>query len=344
MSAAGPRGGGRAATSGGDLSGARALYWHSLIAAASLALAACAPAPTVVDDPPPAVSTPSPSTFTVASPYRNAAIARHSRLAAAARDAGDLAEAADHEEVLVLLAPNDPARRRALQTTREAIKRTARTHAESGLAARRSGDLVAARDSYLRVLVLDPDNTDAVKALREIDSAVMARSQGERAAKVRVVDDIVTSAKARASDALDVDQRIEIMRAGDLNAGLRELRSWVDANPGDRATRQRIGAAVAEKARELEAKAQRESALGLYEQAGTLAGAAMPEWTTRAQALRKALGEHYYAQGMKVYRTDLASAIRSFEAGARYDPNNTTLQLRLREAKLAQEKLQKIRK
>jgi len=233
---------------------------------------------------------------------------------------------------------------RALQTTREAIKRSTRTHTETGIAARRAGELVAARDSFLRVLALDPDNAEAVKALREIDSAAMARTQSERAAKVRVVDDIVASAKARASDALDVDQRIEIMRAGDLNAGLRELRSWVDANPADRATRLRIGVAVAEKARELESKGQRESALGLYDQAGSLAGAATPEWTTRAQALRKALGEHYYAEGMKLYRSDLALAIRSFEAGARYDPNNTNLQLRLREAKLAQEKLQKIRK
>jgi hypothetical protein len=183
-----------------------------------------------------------------------------------------------------------------------------------------------------------------VKALREIDSAMMAKTQGDRAARVRVVDDIVASAKARAADTVDVEQRIEIMRAGDLNAGLRELRSWVDANPGERATRQRIGAAVAEKARELEARSQRESALGLYEQAGALAGSPLPEWTTRIQALRKTLGDQYYTEGMKMYRTDLTAAIRSFEAGARYDPSNTTLQLRLREAKLAQEKLKKIRK
>ena len=313
-----------------------------LLVVATLALAACASAPTVVDDPPPVVSAPAPAVTT--SPHRNAAIARHTRLAAAAHDEGDLAEAADHEEVLVLLLPNDPARRRALQATREAIKRAARTQADAGVAARRSGDLASARDAYLRVLALDPDNPDAVKALREIDSAVMAKSQGDRAAKVRVVDDIVASAKARATESVDVEQRIEIMRAGDLNAGLRELRSWVDANPGDRATRQRIGAAVAEKARELETKSQRESALGLYEQAGALAGASTPEWTSRAQALRKTLGEQYYAEGMKVYRTDLTAAIRSFEAGARYDPANTNLQLRLREAKLAQEKLQKIAK
>ena len=317
---------------------------RALIVAASLAVGACAQQPTNADDPPPGVHTTVAPAAPVTSGYRSAAIARHARLAAAARDAGDLAEAADHEEVLVLLAPNDAARRRALQNTREAIKRTARTHADTGAAARRAGDLATAKDAYLRVLTLDPDNADAVKALRDIDAAVMARTQGERAARVRVPDDVVASAKARPADTLDVDQRIEIMRAGDLNAGLRELRTWVDANPGDRAARQRIGIAVAEKARELESKVQRESALGLYEQAAALAGAPTPEWTTRAQALRKTLGDQYYAEGMKVYRTDINLAIRNFEAGARYDPSNTNLQLRLREAKLAQQKLQKIGK
>jgi tetratricopeptide (TPR) repeat protein len=310
---------------------------RAITAAVCVVLAACAPAPPVADPAPPAVRT-----APVASSPKAAAIARHVRLALAAREAGDLAAAADHEEVLVLLAPEDPARRKALQATRETIRRAARTQSEAGVAARRAGDLAAARDAFLRVLVLDPDNADAARALREIDLAAMSKAQNDRAARVRVTDDIIANAKARAADSYDLEQRLEIMRAGDLNAGLRELKSWVDANPGDRASRQRIGAAVAEKARELESKAQREGALGLYEQAISLAGAGTPEWTARMQALRKAIGEHYYAEGMKVFRTDLAAAIRQWETGIRYDPSNTNLELRLRDAKLAQQKLQKM--
>lgn len=306
-----------------------------------LALAACAPAPPVPDAGPSVARTPAPAS---AGSFRGAAIARQERLAAAAREAGDLAAAADHEEVLVLLAPDDPARRKALQATRDAIRRGARTHAEAGLAARRSGDLASARDAFLRVLALDPDNVDAAKALREIDLAVMAKSQSDRAARVRVTDDIIANAKARAADSYDLEQRLELLRAGDLDAGLREIRSWVDANPGDKAARQRVGAAVADKARESELKGQREAALGLYEQAAALAGSGTPEWTARMQGLRKALGEHYYAEGMKLSRKDLAAAIRHWETGARYDPSNTNLQLRLREAKIAQQKLQKIGK
>ena len=314
---------------------------RTAIAAVCVLLAACAPAPPVPDPEPEVVrAAPPPAVRS----FRGAAIVRHARLAASAREAGDLATAADHEEVLVLLAPEDPARRKALQATREAIRRATRTHADAGLAARRAGELATARDSFLRVLALDPDNADAAKALREIDLAVMAKSQSDRAARVRVTDDIIANAKARAAESYDLEQRLELVRAGDLNAGLRELRSWVDANPGERASRQRIGAAVAEKARESESKGQREVALGLYEQAVSLAGAGTPEWTLRMQALRKALGEQYYTEGMKLFRTDLAGAIRHWENGARYDPSNTNLQLRLREAKIAHQKLQKIDK
>jgi len=326
--------------------GARSLRQGSLraiLATATATLAACAPAPPDPTPAAPIVVRPAPSRPPPVS-HRGAAIAHHARLAAIAHEAGDLADAAEHEEVLVLLAPDDPARRKTLQATREAIRRAIRTHVDAAVAARRAGDLAGARDAYLRVLVLDADNAEAGKALREIDLAAMTRAQADRAARVRVPDEVVTNAKARASESNDLDQRIEILRAGDLNTGLRELRSWVDAHPGERASRQRIGVAVAEKARELESKGQREAALGLYEQAGSLASTAAPEWASRAQNLRKALGEQYYTEGMKLYRTDLAGAIRHFENGARYDPSNTNLQIRLREAKLAQQKLQKIGK
>ncbi len=325
---------------------ARGATMRAGVALICAALAACAPAPRVADPDPPVVvsmAPPAPPSL-AASTLRDAAIVRHARIAASARESGDLASAADHEEVLVLLAPGDPVRQKALQGTREAIRRATRTHAEAGVAARRAGDFASARDAFLRALALDPDNTDVAKALRELDFAAMAKSQSDRAARVRATDDIIASAKARAADSFDLEQRLELVRAGDLNAGLRELRSFVDANPGDRSSRQRIGAAVAEKARESESKGQKESALGLYEQAASLAGSSAPEWTQRMQALRKSLGEHYYTEGMKVFRKDLAAAIRHFENGARYDPSNTNLQLRLREAKLAQQKLQKIGK
>lgn len=313
----------------------------SSFAVVGVVLVACAPIPPAPAPEPPAARS-APSAEPVASNARAAAIARHTRLAAAARDAGDLASAADHQEVIVLLTSGDPSHRKALDATREAIRRGVREHAQAGVAARRSGDLGSARDAFLQVLALDPDNADAAKALRDIEHQVMAKTQGDRAARARVHDGPTANARARPSEALDLDQPLELVRAGDLVAGLREAKAWTDANPADRTGRGRLGVAVAEKARDAENKGQRETALGLYEQAVVLAGAGTPEWTARIQALRKALGEKYYTEGMKAFRSDLDAAIRHWETGARYDPSNTTLQMRLREARLAQQKLRKM--
>jgi len=314
------------------------------IALGCIALSACAPSPVEPDteparpvlrlDPPPRTS-------------RAGFVARHIELAKRAHESGDLAAAEDHWQVLTLIDPDNASYRASLEGAREAIRRAVREQYQAAVNARRGGDTTRARDAFLHVLALDPSHADAARALREIEQQAMARTQGDRAARARAVDDIVAGARARAAapapaDPYDLEQRLEIMRAGDAQAGVRELRAWVDANPGDKAGRLRAGTAVAERARDAESKGQRESALSLYEQAALLAGASQSDWAARVQSLRKSLGDQYYAEGMKMYRTDLGAAIRHWEAGVKFDPNNANLQMRLREAKLAQQKLQKI--
>ena len=120
----------------------------------------------------------------------------------------------------------------------------------------------------------------------------------------------------------DLEQPLEMLRAGDVNGGLRELRAYVDANPGNRAARQKIGAAVADRARELQTKGSREQAYQLYEQAVALRGESTPEWNTQMQALRRALSDEYYSNGERAYRTDVALAIKQWETSLRYDPQN----------------------
>ena len=133
-----------------------------------------------------------------------------------------------------------------------------------------------------------------------------------------------------------------MFRAGDTTTALRELKAWVDAHPKDRAGRQRVGSAVAERAKELEGKGQREAALNLYEQALSLRGEPQPEWSARVAALRKSVAADYYNQGVKAMRTDLNGAVRSFETAVKLDPQNANAANRLREAKAARDKLSRI--
>ena len=298
-------------------------------------LAACAEVP---------VATPSPE---LASPRpaldaRGQAIARHQQLAQQARSAGDLAKAENEWHIVALLAPDEPKYRREQEAVTAAIRQGVREQLQIGNAALKGGDSERATQAMLRVLALDPDNDEAAKALREIDRQRITRIQVDRAQKLKPVDIAGVKTAASASEQYDLEQPLEMLRAGDVNGGLRELRAYVDANPGNRAARQKIGTAVADRARELQAKGSREQAYTLYEQAVALRGETTPEWTTQMQALRKALSEEYYSNGERAYRSDVALAIKQWETSLRYDPQNLKASLRLRDARAAQEKLKNI--
>ena len=245
--------------------------------------------------------------------------------------------------LVVLLAPGEPAYRREQDAVNQAIRLGVRDQLQVGNAAIKSGDNERATQAMLRVLALEPTNDEAAKALRDIDRQRISRIQGDRAQKLRPVDvAALKSGATEASAAYDLEQPLEMLRAGDVNGGLRELQSYVDSNPGNRAARVRIGNAVAERARDLASKGSREQAYKLYEQAVALRGDALPEWTTQMQVLRKALSDEYYSNGERAYRTDVALAIQQWETSLRYDPQNLKASTRLRDARAAQEKLKTI--
>ena len=300
-------------------------------------LAACAQAP-VATDPPPDMPRAS-----FADDARTRAITQHQHLARQAKDAGDLATAAQQWHVVVLLAPGEQKYQREEETVNVAIRQGVREQLQIGAGALKSGDYDRATQAMLRVLALDPANDEAAKALRDIDRQRISRIQGDRAQKLRPVD--VAALKSGAPDngaVYDLEQPLEMLRAGDVDGGLRELRAYVDANPGNRAARQKIGAAVADRARELQAKGSREQSYQLYEQAVALRGESTPEWNAQMQALRRALSDEYYSNGERAYRTDVALAIKQWETSLRYDPQNLKSSARLRDARVAQEKLKNI--
>jgi tetratricopeptide (TPR) repeat protein len=124
-----------------------------------------------------------------------------------------------------------------------------------------------------------------------------------------------------------------MLSAGDTTGALRDLRAWVDANPRQRAVRQRIGVAVFDKARELETAGAREQALGVYESAVALRGESPPEWSARISALRKSLADARYDAGVRAAGNDLKLAIAEWEACLRIDPQHARATARLAEAR-----------
>lgn len=310
------------------------------------ALAGCAQVPPASPPPPEA-----PPARPAAPEPAADAVAKHRRAAESAQKAGDLATAASHLQILTLLEPGNDGWHRELATTRAAIARDAKAEVQAGTAALAAGDLDRASRAMLRALALDPSMPEAQKALREIDRRRFTRIQADRSARALSLQDQVAAAAtqraaARANDAgdgYDAEQAIEMFRAGDTAGGLRDMKAYVDANPGNRAVRQRLAGVVADRARELENQGQREQALGLYDQATALRGDAAGPWAARVPPLRKALSQEYFEKGSRVLRSDLAQAIGYFEASLRYDPANAQAAAKLREAKVAREKFDKIK-
>lgn len=278
------------------------------------------------------------------------AIARHRQLALQSAQSGELAAAAAQWQILTALSPQDESFRRELADTRAAIDRRARENLAAGATALKAGDTDRAAESMLRVLAVDPDNAEAAKALRDLERRRLTRIQAQRAAKAggTAVAANAASAPMRAAppsapaadaaDAYSLDQPLEMFKAGDTEGGLRDLRRYVDSNPGDKAARNRIGAAVYDRAREIEAQGQREQALALYEQAVSLRGEPAAGWASRIQAVKKALGDEYFDKGVKAYPADAALAIRQWETSLRYDPQNARAAARLKDARAAQGK------
>ena len=149
---------------------------------ASIVLAACAQAPEVPDTAAPATAPQAPRAAADSAQAR--AIAKHQRLAARARESGDIAMVATELQLLALLDPDNAAFRRDLAQARASVARALDTELEAGRAAERRGDSDAAAQAMVRVLVLDPDNAEATEgAARHRPQPHVARAGRARRAR-----------------------------------------------------------------------------------------------------------------------------------------------------------------
>jgi tetratricopeptide (TPR) repeat protein len=319
------------------MSSAVRVLCRSLTAGLAL-LAGCAQVPTAPPSAPAAAQRLSPQDERL-----HLAAAKHQHLANQAKQAGDLATAATQYQILTLLAPNDATYRNELAATRAEIGRRVKENLAAGNAALRSGDSDRASEAMLKVLALDPENIEAAKSLREIEAQRLSRIQAGRAAKAGGAGAVASSAPraprtgaSAASDAYDLEQPLEMFKAGDTAGGLRDLKSYVEANPTDKAARSRIGTVVYDRARELDEQGSREQALSLYEQAVALRGEPGLGWNGRIQAVKKALGNEYFDKGAQAYPANPAQAIKDWETSLRYDPQNAKAAARLKEARAAE--------
>jgi tetratricopeptide (TPR) repeat protein len=278
-------------------------------------------------------------------------LARRRQLALRAEAAGDLRAALQQWQILALIAPDDRAIRDARDAAQAALARAVADGYRAATAALRKGDTEAGVQGLLRVLALQPEHTEAARQLRALEQQRSAKLQAERAARLKPEFIALMNRAARAQrkpppdagNGYDLEQSLELLRTGNVDTALVELRRIVDAAPANKALRGRIAGEVHGRAARAEAAGERELALRLYEQAIALRGEAPAAWRAQVSALKKALAAEAYEKGLRAYKSDVALAIKYWEISLRHEPN-AALELRLQEARRMQHKLQQIEK
>lgn len=254
-----------------------------------------------------------------------------------------------HWHILSLIAPADEDIRDKWAATRSAINKLSQALFDTGMAALQAGDDAEAQRAMLRVLALDPQRSEAVAVLRHLDEQRLRKVQAEHQTHLYTAPSVPRSARPppraeETREVYDLDKGLEMLRTGDIDKGLRELQGYLKEHPDDTVARRRLNLTAQQRAGLLESQGAAERALALYERAAELGGEMLPSWPDRIRALRKRLTDEYYEKGLRVYRSDLAQAIRYFETSLRYDPDNLKAGLRLNEARRVQRRFQQLEK
>jgi tetratricopeptide (TPR) repeat protein len=287
---------------------------------AAVLLAACAtPAPPPASR---AAALPSPQDALEAS-YRE-------RAQAAAKDRR-WAEALMHWELLALLRPGVAEYRSQVAETQRRIAEVSAEALRAGDAARRRGDAEVAQTQYLRVLAVDPDNAEAMLALREIDRERVRRAYFNRPPR----NVPAPNARNGASHPLPgAEVGVVLHRQGDYPGAIQALTRHLQAHPSDEAAKElladahfQVGAAYAQ-------QNKLEDALLYYERARTLGYRDTSTLTAVLRQTRKALADEYVKLG-DVAASDRRKAVALWEQALKVDPTHTEAAARLHRPRAA---------
>jgi tetratricopeptide (TPR) repeat protein len=313
-------------------------------AALAAALTSCAtpPAPT---PPEPVAEVPAPPSEIARAAERRRAQARQFERAS------DLAGAETQWQIVALLAPDDREAGERLAALRATKAKIASDELAAAREALRRSEFELAQQSLLRVLAYDAHNEEAVAALREIDRQRALRRAADMAARARAGEAVMATRSRSIRTAppappeggdYNLEQGLELLRAGDAKAALPELRRYVAGNPRDRAGRERIALAVRAQAQQLERQGAGPAAADLYAEAIKMHAAAPREWSAQLAQLKSKLAGQEYEQGVRMMATDVNAAIAHFEAALRLAPDHAQAQLRLDRARRIQQNLRAI--
>jgi tetratricopeptide (TPR) repeat protein len=197
------------------------------------------------------------------------------------------------------------------------------------------------------VLSVDPDNTLATQALRELEGERTRRAAraGRPAVLARV--DRATPARgavepASANERRELEYGSLLLRQGEYAASIRSFETYLKSHPKDDLGRRYLSDAHFQLGQQRLQQGRKEEAVLHLESASRLRGSDAPEINGTLTALRKSLAEEYYQQGVRTQASDIRQAIALLERAVRYDPAHVNATARLQQARQMEKNLRMI--
>jgi tetratricopeptide (TPR) repeat protein len=305
-----------------------------------LLLAGCASAPPApLPQPSKVVAEPGPTDL-------QRAIERRRAIARQFEQERALAAAAVQWQVVLLLAPNDREATERLGRLRKSIAAIVRDELAAGRNALRRGDIDQAQQALLQVLAVDGDNAEAIAELREIDRQRALQRAAARVARAGVAHHAAADGRGRRRSSeerdYDLEEVLDLLRAGDATAALTALRQDAAADGQNRVQRQRIAEALYSQAQQRERQGEAAAAADLYSEAIRTHPAAPRDWLRKYDSFKRHRADAEYDLGVRAMATDINAAIKHFEAALHYVPDHARAQLRLDAARRMQRNLRSL--
>lgn len=297
---------------------------------AALSLAACAVAPPAKA--PPARAEPTMPT-----------LAAREKLAQSWAQQGRLADALVQWKILRTVDPANPTYERQERKVQELIKSKTGEYLRAGDAALARGDAQTARTRYLATLAIDPDNTDALDQLRDMEFERVWRVQAAKLEKLKETAER-TTASASEQERFYFELAALLYRQGDYAESVREMQKYLNSYPKDAQARKLMADAYTKLAAAQRAQGQLLDALASLDQARRFGGEATPAKIKDEKEVRNALANEFYEKGLRLQRTNLAEAIEAFEKALEYNPDHVKAQAKLKDSRRMQKNLKAIGK
>jgi len=198
------------------------------------------------------------------------------------------------------------------------------------------------RVTNLKILALDPDNAQALRAMRHIEGQVLQYAANDKTANIKKY---FAENQANAQQSIQTSQYIGKASALQSFSDRQELltlsnqilKKYPDFKP---ALEHKYNVLVSLAESQI-AKNDIESAVTFYQQAVKLKD--NNNLLSRTTELKNKLSQQYYQNGMKVFKSDLDKAIKLLEASLSYNPKNANAIKQLSRAIKIQKRLNEIR-